>query len=91
MSEFIRANRNVRVNRLRKQDAAEQMERPEKGRAVRLYCQQHGSVWNLQVLGPLGIGGLGLRDSNDFIIATASLDKESMLALRDAITAHLED
>jgi hypothetical protein len=58
--------------------------------AVRLYCTQsyEGGRWNLQVRASetLANGAEGQR----FLIGTATLDRESMIALRDAIDAQLE-
>ncbi|MFI5355195.1 MAG: hypothetical protein ACHQX0_06250 [Desulfobaccales bacterium] len=63
------------------------LEQPEA--AIRLYCSQYGTVWNLQVrdfvdLGR-GSGGKGM----DFIIAAASLHRADLQALRDACDAEL--
>jgi len=60
-------------------------------RAIRLYCEQHGRVWNLQIRGPLGIGWAGLKDGKSDAIATASLRREDAEALRDALNEALEE
>src|SRR3990167_6813225 len=60
-------------------------------RAIRLYCTQFRESWSLQVRGPLGVGNFGLRDGKDDLIADASLNRDDMVALRDAINAALGD
>lgn len=60
-------------------------------RAIRLYCQQHRSVWNLQIRGPLGTGPFGYTDSKSGIIANAHLNRKEMEQLRENITALLEN
>ena len=54
---------------------------PERG--LRLYCEQADDIWALQVRGPLRLQNG--TDGKDFIIANAHLDREEMMALRDAI------
>ena len=58
-------------------------------RGIRLYCEQAGRSWNLQIRAPLGIGNFGLRDGKDFVIANASLDATTLVELRDAINQAL--
>ncbi len=58
-------------------------------RAIRLYCYQSGSAWNLQVRGPLSL--VDNREGKDFIVATANLKKADLLALRAAIDEALSD
>ena len=54
---------------------------------VRLYCYQADSSWEIQVRGPLKLRSG--RESKDFIVATGSLEREQMVALRDAIDRFL--
>jgi hypothetical protein len=62
-------------------------------RGVRIYCAQsphiEGGRWNLQVRAPetLANGEEGQR----FLIATAHLDRESMRAVRDAMSVFLAE
>lgn len=65
-------------------------------RGVRLYCTRSGSFvgadnarWSLQVRAPIKLGSG--REGKDFIISTASIGPEDMVALRDMITAELEE
>lgn len=60
-------------------------------RGVRLYCEMFRASWLLQIRGPLGIGPLGMRDSKQGIIASAHLNREELVALRDSINAHLAE
>lgn len=64
---------------------------PEESRdpAVRLYCTSADARWTLQVRGyrTLADGTCG----REFMIAGASLDREAMVALRDAVDALLEE
>jgi hypothetical protein len=59
--------------------------------AIRLYCTQsyEGGRWSLQVRAPetLANGREGMK----FIIACASLDRDAMAALRDAIETQLAE
>lgn len=54
-------------------------------RAVRLYCEQHGERWNLQIRGPMGIGNFGMHDGKTDIIAGASLHLDDVVALHDEL------
>lgn len=56
-------------------------------RAIRLYCESFNLSWNLQIRSPISIshGKVG----KDFIVATATLTREEMEALRDAINESL--
>jgi hypothetical protein len=56
--------------------------------AVRFYCIQRGGAWNLQVRAPITLDNG--REGKDFIIATASIYREDLLALRDAIDNELK-
>ena len=67
---------------------ANDCEGEDRERAVRLYCTSMDRAWSLQVRGT--IKRADGRQGKDFIIACASLDKEGMRALRDAIDAMLE-
>jgi len=60
-------------------------------RAIRLYCTQFRESWTLQIRSPLGIGYAGLQDGKEDVIAGASLSREDLLALRDAIDTALND
>jgi hypothetical protein len=57
--------------------------------ALRLYCENADQTWNLQVRGVLlrADGSAG----RDFVVATAPLNREQMLALRKSIDEHLEE
>lgn len=57
--------------------------------AIRLYSEQRGITWNLQVRGPARVGGG--REGADFIVANAPCDAEDLRALRDAIDVFLAD
>ena len=54
---------------------------------VRAYCEQTDSVWAIQVRGPMRLRSG--REGKDFIVATATLEREQMVALRDAIDRFL--
>jgi len=56
-------------------------------RSIRLYCEQMGSVWNLQIRAPISLDHG--KEGKDFVIATAALNIEDMRALRSAIDAFL--
>lgn len=83
-SEYYSANASARAFKGAKADA------PIEG-AVRLYCTQSASAWQLQVRGPLGLGPFGLRDGKDSVIAGASLSVDQMKELRDAINVLLRE
>jgi hypothetical protein len=57
--------------------------------AIRLHCTAADATWALQIRGveQLATGQLGKA----FVIATASLDRKTMIELRDAISTSLED
>lgn len=57
-------------------------------RAIRLYCTQHQATWQLQVRGPLSTNH-GRTEGKDDIVAGAQLDRQAMIALRDAINTLL--
>ena len=57
--------------------------------AVRLYCTQHGEAWCLQVRGTMCLASG--KAGADFVVASGSLYREDMVALRDAIDAFLKD
>lgn len=57
--------------------------------ALRLYCESADQTWNLQVRGAL-VRADG-SDGKDFVVATAPLNREQMLALRKSIDEHLEE
>lgn len=59
----------------------------ERERAIRLYCTQHGQAWCLQVRAPEKLSNF--REGKAFYIATATLLREDMIALRDVLTASL--
>mgnify|MGYP001614930810 CR=1 FL=1 len=60
-------------------------------RAIRLYSTQYAQAWSLQIRSPIGIGTFGMTDGKDDVIANASLHREDMIALRDAINEALAD
>ncbi len=60
-------------------------------RAVRLYCTQYAQSWSLQVRGPEGTGLMGYTDGKRDMIANASLGKDDLIALRDAINEALAE
>lgn len=91
-NEFLRTVGGVNIRKAEKRDVAELTAGPEKGRMVRLYCTQHGEAWQLQVRGPLSVGGgFSGRDGQDFVIAGAKLYRDDLIALRDALTEHLKE
>ena len=59
----------------------------ERESAVRLYCYYSGVDWCLQVRAPLR--RKDGSESKDFVVASAHLDVDAMLALRDAIDKQL--
>lgn len=61
----------------------------EHERAIRLFCDQAGRMWALQVRAPITLANG--REGKDFMIATAKLDREDLVALRDAIDAMLTE
>lgn len=58
-------------------------------RAIRLYCVQAGSLWNLQIRGPQERGNYS--EGKEFIVATAPLCRDELVALRDAIDTLLTE
>jgi hypothetical protein len=56
-------------------------------RAIRLYCEQAGGSWGLQIRAPLNLQNR--KEGKDFIVAHATLHREDLEALRDAINEHL--
>lgn len=54
---------------------------------VRAYCYMAGAAWNLQLRAPLTLRNG--RPGKDFMIATATLEKPDMVALRDTLTEFL--
>ena len=58
-------------------------------RASRLYSTQFAQAWSLQIRAPLGIGTYGYEDGKTDVIANASLYREDMIALRDALNEAL--
>jgi hypothetical protein len=91
MTEFLHTPLNVRVRRIQKDEAAQMMEAPQKGRAVRLYCTESKRCWHLQVRGPIATGFSGLREGKDFAIASAYMTRDDLLKLRAAIDAQLSE
>ena len=61
----------------------------ERERVVRLYCSQHGQMWELQIRGPNSTGPFGTKDGKSFVIANASLNRNELIWLRDIITEAL--
>ncbi len=57
--------------------------------AVRLYCEQAGSVYALQLRAPLTLANGSTSDK--FVIAHGSLDRELLKRLRDAIDSALHE
>jgi len=55
--------------------------------AIRFYCATHGQAWNLQVCGPERLSNG--REGKSFMVATARLSREDLLALREAIDAEV--
>lgn len=58
--------------------------------AVRLYCEQQGATWNLQIRA-FRASGSRYGKGKEFFVATAPLDVEDMRALRDAIDQLLKE
>ena len=69
---------------------AKKVNNVERERAIRLYCTQRGYSWLLQVRAPMTLG-TGNKEGKDFIVSGATLDKATMLELRDAIDAILAE
>lgn len=61
----------------------------EREQGIRLFCDQAGVTWNLQVRGPEWIGR-GYTEGKAFMVASASLDVDDLRALRSAIDDELE-
>jgi hypothetical protein len=62
----------------------------ERESAIRMYCSQSGTTWTLQVRGPFRHHGGHGDEGKDFIVASASLSRADLLALRRAIDAELK-
>lgn len=75
MSEFFREVGSVRVIKVDKD--------VPRLKRLRLYCEQAGAWWNLQVRGPLLLANGS--EGKDFVVATATLYPADMVALRDEI------
>mgnify|MGYP001590973320 CR=1 FL=1 len=58
-------------------------------RGIRLYCSQFGSAWELQLHSPMGLGSHGAGNGKRSINVDATLTREDMIALRNAINAEL--
>ena len=59
---------------------------------VRLFCEMHARTWGLQVRGPARLGGsFHGKEGKDFIVAHATLERDGMIALRDAIDKALQE
>jgi hypothetical protein len=82
-AEFYQPTKRIRIM---KASGAKDFER-----AIRLYCSQFNATWELQIRGPNGIGYAGMADGKDNLVANASLTKQELIALRDAIDAALAD
>jgi hypothetical protein len=78
MSQFFKKLDYVDIGRVRMD-----LDDAEKEHGVRLYCTQSGSWWHLQLRAHRKLADHTL--SKEFMIATASLDRDTMLSLRDAI------
>lgn len=61
----------------------------EREGGIRLYCTQAGTAWALQVRDWIRLANG--RKGKDFIIATASMSREDLLALRTAIDETLAE
>jgi len=59
-------------------------------KAIRLYCEQRGVSWLLQVRGPRLNRG-GLIEGKAFMIANAWMNREDLIALRNAIESLLQN
>ena len=56
---------------------------------VRLYCESANTTWSLQTRSPMTLRNG--REGKDFLVSTAYLGREQMVALRDAINFFLQD
>jgi len=61
----------------------------ERESGVRLYCEQADGLWALQTRSPMKLRSG--KEGRDFIVSTALLYREEMVALRDAIDILLRD
>ena len=61
----------------------------DREKAIRLYCDQAGTTWALQVRGPIRLANG--REGKDFIIAAAKMSREDLQALRAAIDETLAE
>jgi len=57
--------------------------------AIRMLCVQSGSLWNLQIRGPVGTGPLGLKPGKMDVYAQINMGRLELIALRNHITAVL--
>ncbi len=57
-------------------------------RAIRLYCDQFATTWQLQIRSAMTLRSGG--ESKDFLYAAAFLSREDMELLRSAIDAELD-
>jgi len=58
--------------------------------AVRLYhASFHDGIWNLQVRAPMVLGRA--KEGRDYIVATAAMRREDLIALRNAINVTLAE
>lgn len=81
--DYFKPLKYLRIWKVPKQRAADTGAR---ARAVRMYCEQANSAWALQLRAPISLGSSGYgREGKDFIIAHASLDRETMVEIRDTI------
>lgn len=58
--------------------------------AIRLYCEQHGQCWGLQVRAPMRLNN-GAKEGKDFIVAHAMLSVDDLKELSSAIDAALSE
>jgi hypothetical protein len=59
----------------------------ERESAIRAYCEMSNAAWVFQVRGPMRLRNG--REGKDFVVATATLERDELLALRDAINCFL--
>jgi hypothetical protein len=58
--------------------------------AIRLYCEQFGAQWNLQVRA-LRASGSHYGKGKEFFVSTAPMNRDDLIALREAIDALLAE
>lgn len=68
---------------------AQKVKGVEREQGIRLYCEQAGITWALQVRGPEWIGA-GYTEGKAFMVATAKLNADDLRSLRAAIDDQLE-